>query len=260
MDYTIAAVDRALRLLEVVAENQSIGLSELARMTGSSKTLAFRMASTLEQRGYLIKDPVERTYSLGYKPLYLTEWMQQSSPLVRIANPFLDDLSARTRENVSVFVRDGLKSNCIAIRQSPQPIRLYAELGRQAPLHVGGGPKLLLAHAPKEVQEEVLASGLEAFTPTTIVDPKKLKTLLARIRRQGYNVSHGDLDPGAFSVAAPIRDHGGRVIAALTIAGPQSRLNGDLEALYIRMLLEATRDISVKLGWKDDTEPALADR
>jgi IclR family transcriptional regulator, KDG regulon repressor len=256
MDYTIAAVDQALTLLEVVAENQSIGLSELARKTGFTKTLAFRMASTLEARGYLIKDPAERTYSLGYKPLYLSEWLQRGSLLVRVAGPYLDDLLARTRENVSLFVRDGLATQCIAIRQSPQPIRLHAELGGRSPLHVGGGPKLLLAHAPQEVQDQVLSGELTAFTPTTIVDPKRLKTLMSRIRRQGYNVSYGEIDPGAFSVAAPIRDHGGQVIAALTVAGPQSRLNRDLEALYIRVLQETAAEISAQLGWSE--HPSLA--
>jgi IclR family KDG regulon transcriptional repressor len=243
MDYTIAAIDRALKLLEIVAENQNIGLSELARLTGTTKTLAFRTATTLESRGYLLKDPEGRTYSLGYKPLYLGEQMQRQSLLVRIANPVLDHLSARTRENVSMIVRDGLGTICAAIRQSPQPIRLYAELGRQGPLHVGGGPKLLLAFAPDDVQEAVLARTLDAFTPATIVDPK-------RIRSQGYNVSHGDLDPGAFSVAAPIRDHGGRVIASVSVAGPQSRLTRDLEQLYIRMMVEAAGEISAKLGWR----------
>lgn len=100
----------------------------------------------------------------------------------------------------------------------------------------------------------VLGAPLAAYTPSTIVDPKRLKTLLRRIRQQGYNVSHGDLDPGAFSVAAPVRDHGGRVIASLSVAGPQSRLTRDLEALYIRMLLEAAAEISQKLGWRVPVE------
>ena len=256
MDYTIGAVDRALHLLEIVAEHPDIGLSELARLSGASKTLAFRMASTLEARGYLHKDPVHRTYALGYKPLFLTERLQRSSALVRTVDPVLDDLAARTRENVSLLVREDLHTVCLAIRQSPQPIRLYAELGRHGPLHVGGGPKLLLAYAPDGVQAAVLSAELPAFTPSTLVDPKRLKALLARIRRHGYNVSHGDMDAGAFSVAAPVRDHAGRVVASLSVAGPQSRLTGDLEALYVRMLVEAGAEVSARLGFR--AESALA--
>jgi IclR family KDG regulon transcriptional repressor len=250
MDYTVAAVDRALKLLEVVAEHPNIGLTELARLSRNTKTLAFRMASTLEARGYLLKDPTTRSYSLGYKPLHLSERMQHESPLLRVAQPYLDDLSARTRENISLLVRDGDHTICIGIRQSPQPIRLYAELGRQGPLHVGGGPKLLLAFAPPEVQEAVLDGKLEVYAPETIVDPKRLRALLKRIREQGYNISHGDLDAGAFSVAAPVRDHDGRVIASISVAGPQSRLTRDLEKLYVRMLTDTADEISTKLGWR----------
>jgi IclR family KDG regulon transcriptional repressor len=258
MDYTVAAVDRALKLLETVAENPNIGLTELARRTGTTKTLAFRMASTLEARGYLLKDPTTRSYELGYKPLYLSERMQHESPLLRVAEPYLDDLAQRTRENVSLTVREDGHTICVALRQSPQPIRLYAELGKQAPLHVGGGPKLLLAYAPPDVQAAVLEGELERYTPETIVDPKRLEALLQRIREQGYNISHGDLDPGAFSVAAPLRDHAGRVIAALSVAGPQSRLTQDLEQLYLRMLLDVSEEISARLGASADRVAANA--
>ncbi len=246
MDYTVAAVERALKLLEVVADNPNIGLTEIARLTGLTKTLAFRMATTLELQGYLLKNPISRSYALGYKPLYLSERMQHESPLLRVAEPFLDDLSARTRENVSLTVREGLHTICIGIRQSPQPIRLYAELGRQGPLHVGGGPKLLLAYAPTEVQDEIMSGKLDVFTPETIVDPKRLKALLKRIRDQGYNVS--------LSVAAPIRDHASRVIASVSVAGPQSRFNKDLEKLYVRMLVDTADDISSRLGWRATPE------
>jgi len=258
MDYTVAAVDRALKLLETVAENPNIGLTELARLTGTTKTLAFRMASTLEARGYLLKDPTTRSYALGFKPLHLSERMQHESPLLRVAEPYLDDLAQRTRENVSLTVREENHTVCVALRQSPQPIRLYAELGRQGPLHVGGGPKLLLAYAPLEVQAAVLAGKLERYTPETIIDPKRLQALLQRIREQGYNISHGDLDPGAFSVAAPLRDHAGRVIAALSVAGPQSRLTQDLEQLYLRMLLDVSEEISARLGARPDRLAANA--
>jgi IclR family KDG regulon transcriptional repressor len=155
-------------------------------------------------------------------------------------------------------VREDDHTVCLALRQSPQPIRLYAELGRQGPLHVGGGPKLLLAYAPPEVLSAVLSGPLERFTPETIVDPKRLGAVLQRIREQGYNISHGDLDPGAFSVAAPLRDHGGRVIASLSVAGPQSRLTEDLEKLYLRMLIDAADEISARLGAREDRFAASA--
>ena len=250
MDYTIAALDRALALLETVGEHPGIGLTELARRTGTTKTLAFRVASTLERRGYILKEPVSRTYTLGPMPLYLGERMERSSLLLQLAGPALDRLAEETQENVSLVVRDGLRSVCIANRQSPQPIRLYAELGRQGPLHVGGGPKLLLAFAPPEVQRAVLAGPLPAFTPETITDPARLAGLLKRIRGRDYHVSRGDLDAGAFSVAAPVRDRGGAVIASVSAAGPQSRLSREAEQRTIKLVRATGAALSGQLGWQ----------
>lgn len=249
-DYTIQAVDRALSVLEAVAEQPGITLGALARRVGVTKTLAFRMAATLEARGYVIKDADTKTYSLGHRPLWLGEQVAAHSPLLRAAGPVLDALAAQTRENANLQVREGTDCVVVAVRQSPQPIRLYAEPGRRGPLHVGGGPKLLLAYAPAEVQQAVLAGHLAAFTPETVTDPARLRTVLAGIRRRGYNISHGDLDPGAFSVAAPVRDHAGRVTASISVAGPQSRLTPDLERQYVRLCRTAAEELSHRLGWQ----------
>lgn len=249
-DYTIQAVDRALAVLEAVAEQPGIGLAALARRVGATKTLAFRMAATLEARGYLLKDFEAKTYWLGHRPLWLGEQVAAHSPLLRAAGPVLDQLAAQTRENASLLVREGTECVVVAVRQSPQPIRLYAEPGRRGPLHVGGGPKLLLAFAPAEVQRAVLAAELPAFTPETVTDPARLATVLAGIRRRGHNVSHGDLDAGAFSVATPVRDHAGRVAASISVAGPQSRLTPDLERQYVRMCRAAAEELSQRLGWQ----------
>jgi IclR family transcriptional regulator, KDG regulon repressor len=250
-DYTVQAVDRALLVLETVAANPGISLVDLARRAGCTKTLAFRMASTLEARGYVLKDPDHGTYALGYKTVWLGQEMAAHTPLLAAADPLLAELAGRTGENASLIVREGMESVAAAVHQSPQPIRLYAEPGKRGPLHVGGGPKLLLAYAPAEVQQSVLKGNLHAFTAETVTDPARLSRLLGTIRRQGYNVSHGDLDAGAFSVAVPVRDPAGRVIAAVTVAGPQSRLNPDRERQYLRLCTEAAETLSRRLGRRE---------
>lgn len=250
-DYTVQAVDRALQVLETVASNPGITLVELAKQASCTKTLAFRMALTLEARGYLLKDPEHGTYALGYKTIWLGQEMATHNPLLGAAHPLLAELAQRTGENASLIVREGMESVAAAVHQSPQPIRLYAEPGKRGPLHVGGGPKLLLAYAPPDVQRTVLKAKLHAFTAETVTDPARLSRLLSTIRRQGYNVSHGDLDAGAFSVAVPVRDPADRVIAAITVAGPQSRLNPDLERQYLRLCTEAASSLSRRLGWRE---------
>ena len=252
MDYNIAAVERALSLLETVADHPGIGLTDLARHVGCTKTLAFRVAATLEARGYLVKGP-EKGYTVGYRPLKLVEHIAANDMLLRVSAAAMDALLVDTAENVTLSVRDNLEGVCVASRQSPQPIRLYAELGRRAPLHVGGGPKLLLAFAPAEVQDAVLAAALPPFSgataPATVPDAATLTRLLGRIRSSGVNISLGDMDPGAFSIAAPVRDHAGRVAAALSVAGPQSRLTPERRKRFVDLVRAAADDISARLGW-----------
>lgn len=249
--YTVSVVDRALTLLEVLAEHPNIGVTRIAQLTGNTKSLVFRLLFTLEKRGYVRKDPVTRSYALGFRPLFLGELTRRQTDLIRLAQPHMDTLVAETRENIYLTVRDGMRGVCVSARQSPQPLRLYADVGRSVPLHVGGGPKLLLAFAPPHVLQGVLAGPLTAFTPTSDVDPQALMRALEKIRKLNMNESRGDLDAGAFSFAAPVRDHSSQVIAALSIAGPYTRLTPAVAARYRNLVRDHTLKLSRELGWSD---------
>ena len=115
MSYTISAVDRAFALLEALAENADIGVTELAERTGNTKSLVFRLLYTLEARGYVQKDPATRTYALGYRALYLADHVRQQSRLIVAAQPYLDSLVEETHENVFLVVRDDVHSVCVAM-------------------------------------------------------------------------------------------------------------------------------------------------
>ena len=248
MPYTVSAVDRALELLETLAGHPQLGVTELAERTGHTKSLVFRLLYTLEQRGYVHKDPTRRTYSLGYRPLFLADQTRRQSRLISVAEPFLDRLAAATHENVLLTVREDLHSVCVAMRPSPQPLRLFAEVGKSGPLHAGGGPKVLLAYAPLEIRNAVCAGDLRTFTPTSISDPQRLESALAQIRSDGWTVSVGELDPSAFSIAAPVHDHSGEVVAALSVAGPISRLDDHHRSRHRDNLLDVAGALSARLG------------
>lgn len=244
MSYTIASLDTALTLLETIAEHPGLGVTELARRTGSTKSQVFRQLHTFQERGYVLKDPVTRAYGLGYRPLFVAEKAKRQTSLLRLAQPYLDELSALSRENVHLIVRDGHHSVCVGLCESPQNLRLYAQVGRRGPLHAGGGSKVLLAYAPPDVRAEVLAGPLERYTDATITDPEVLERVLAAIARDGYHLAKQDIDEGAFAMSAPIRDHTDAVVAALSIAGPMYRLTAEAEARHHEMILAFTARIS----------------
>jgi len=170
--YMVASVDRAAALLLTLAEMPESGITELAVATGATKSLTFRLLYTLERRGLVRKDPERRTYSLGYRALLFGDQSRRQSPLIGAAEPVLKDLSETTQENALLLVREGLNSICIALKESPQPLRIFAAVGRLGPLHAGGGPKILLAFAPEDVQRTILEEDLEHFTEDTVKNPE----------------------------------------------------------------------------------------
>jgi IclR family KDG regulon transcriptional repressor len=250
MDYTITAVDRSLRVLETLAEHPGLSISDIATLTGYTRSLVFRMIFTLEQRGYVIKDPMHRTYTIGYRPLYLAAHAQDQLQVLRAATPYLEDLAGKCEDNINLLVRDGTTSVCIFARRSVEQSQLYAQVGRRVPLHVGGGPKILLAFAPPDVQEEVLSASLETFTTRTIVDREALEAVLLGIRQSGLSESHGEIDLDAFSLGGAVFDRNGDVIAALSIAGPAARLKQKSADFYRRLVLDTSRQISLAMGWR----------
>lgn len=248
--YVVAAFDRGLQLLEQLAATPDLGVTEIAKRMGITKSQAFRLLYTLELRGYVRKDPDARTYTLGYRCLNLADHVNRQTTLIRTAQPHMRELAVCTSENVHLVVREGQNSICIALEESEQPLRLYAAIGRRGPLHAGGGSTVLLAYAPDEVRDEVLSGALPAYTPNTLTDPDVLGTVLARVRQQGHHLAEEDLDLGAYSIATPIRNHGGNVIAALSIAGPRSRLDAAIQQQHTQVLVKTASMISWELGWQ----------
>lgn len=246
--YKIAAVDRALSVLEALADQPDQGVTALARSLGMTKTIVFRLLQTLEDRGFVFRDPERAVYSLGYRVGVLGERVGRAGSLLFAARPEMDALRDRTLENVNLVVREGHRSLVLATRAGHHSIRLFAQAGRNGPLHAGGGSLLLLAYAAPCVVDAVLSEPLEAFTPHTITDRRKLRETLERIRANGYNIALNDLDEGAFSIAAPIHGIDGEVIAAISVAGAVARYNEEMRESHLAAVRQAAQAISSRLS------------
>jgi DNA-binding IclR family transcriptional regulator len=258
-DYRIAAVDRALSVLEILSEGGELGVTDMARELGMTKSLVFRILHTLEARGYVTKNAARSLYGLGYRAWHLGDEAAKQRGLTQAAEPHMDALRDRFNENVNLVVRDGLNTLVVATRHSRHSMRLYAEPGRHGPLHAGGGSMVLLAYAPQEVRNETLSGTLTKYASRTITDPVELDRKLARIASDGFHLTRNDLDEGAFSIAVPIFGPGGDVIAAISVAGPVARLDRPLEVEILREVLAASKAISMALGAAPDTDqPAVA--
>lgn len=142
--------------MEVIAANPDCTLAELARLTGFSRSLVFRMVFTREKCGYIMRTRERGGYKLTYRTLYLYACAHDQIPLIQAARPFIDDLAHRTGLNVNINVREGLSHLTILSRHQSDPQNLYVRAGRLGPLYAGGAPKILLAFAPEPIREKVL--------------------------------------------------------------------------------------------------------
>ncbi len=246
--YVIEAVDRALRLLEMLAQDSDLGVTEIARRMNISKALAFRLLHTLERRDYVARDPKRRTSSLGYRLLNLADRVEHHSLIVSATATLMDQLARETGEDVNLFVRVGLNSVCVSTRASSYHVRMFAEVGKRSVLHVGGSSTVLLAFAPDEVREAVLSGDLVSFTPLTVTDPQRLATRLADVRRNRYHLSRGDVDESGFALGAAVCGYGGEVIAAVSIAGSISRLTPESTLRYRDLVVDFANRMSAAVG------------
>ncbi len=249
--YTIAILEDALSVLDTLVDTEAgLSLAEIVRRTGLSKNKAFRILYTLEQRN-LVRKQNNGHYVLGVGCLIYGERARKQIDLIDAARPVMDRLVAETDETVFLGVLDGQQALCIDARESSKSIRLYARIGRRVPLHAGSIPKLLFAHLPDPVREQWLGEiELTPMTPYTVTDPDLLRQQLIHIRVQGYAITSNDLDEGATSVAAPIRDHTGRVVAALSVAGPSPRFSQERVGAVLALVLEGAAQISANLGYR----------
>ncbi len=256
-DYNIAAVERALDLLEALGRIGPTTLASVAQSAKCTRTAAFRLLRTLQSRGFAIQDEARGIWRLGARWGMLGRAAHDQGALASAAASFLAELSRAVGENVYLRVREGLQSETIALFQADPALRLYSQTGVRAPLHAGPN-RLLLAYAPEAVQTQVLAQRLPRFTPATRTDPTWVAADLQRIRARGYLLTADEVHPGAVSITAPVRDGAGQVVAALTISGASMRMRPPRPRSLLPQLLESAQRLSIQLGWHPPpgSEPA----
>ena len=194
----------------------TLTLSDIARRAALPLTTAHRLVGELCASGALERDG-DGTYRISLRLWEIASLAPRGVPLREAALPFLEDLYEVTHENVQLGVREGREVLYIERIAGRQAVGVLTRVGGRFPLHASGIGLVLLAHAPESVQLEVLAGPLQRFTDHTITDADRLRRMLIQIRRDGVAVSDRQVTVDALSVAAPIFDAGGAVLAALSI-------------------------------------------
>lgn len=245
-DYTIAVVRDALTVLDLVGDSKKgLTLTEITEMSDLGKNKVFRILHTLQQSRMIHRDENGR-FHLGLRIAELAQNVHIHDLLLDVCNPVMDALVEQSQESIFLGIVSDTNALCIATRESPRSMRLFARVGIQVPLYTGGVPKVLLANMQPKEREKLLVyfqSSGEA------IDWDALQSKLAEIRTQGYSITINELDEGAHSITAPIFDSQGKVIAAMSIAGPSIRFSDEAIQRYIDLITSATQQISSTLGY-----------
>lgn len=199
---------------------------EIARELNLPKGTVYRFLTSLEQRGYLEQHPESRRWRLGIRILELSRVLLSQMDVRRRVLPYMEALSRAVNENVNLAVRDGSEMVYLERIEGQQFLNLNLRVGSRLPLHCSSMGKVLLAHVPEPRRTEMVqCMELRAFTPHTITDPGVLLQELDLVCERGYAICHEELAQGLVTVAAPIYDHEGRVVASLNVSGPSIRMN-----------------------------------
>lgn len=254
-DAPLSTVTNAARLLKAfLTREESIGVSELSRRLGIGKSNVHRLLTTLANEGLVEQDPRTGGYRLGIVVYELGEAVKIHLDLHAAAGPVLVRLREETGESSQVGVLDGAEVVYVDRLESAYSLRLFTETGRRVPAHATSSGKVLLAHLSPGSLERVLDAGLPCYTPHTVTDPDLLRAELAGVRAQGWARSVDEREIGVTSVAAPIRDVHGDVVAAVSIGAPSARLGAMARRRYARLLVEAGEAVSRRLGWVPEGE------
>lgn len=252
--YIVGSVKRALELLDVFLEPpHQYGLTELSVITSQTKNQVYRTLKTLQAHDVVVMDDESKKYRLGMRPMEWGVVAQVNALITQVAAPVMDRLSLEVGETIVLtMLADDTTAICIDKRESNQVLQISAKVGRRVPLHAGAGGKCLLAHSDDTFQESFIlrADGLEKYTDLTITDPQALRDELETVRSLGYSVSDEDLDIGACSVAAPVFDAQGNVVATISVASPKTRFGTAEMERNSLAAMNAAMTVSKGLGYR----------
>ncbi|HYV02025.1 MAG TPA: IclR family transcriptional regulator [Actinomycetota bacterium] len=245
------SVRNAARVLKQFSYHErQLGVSELARRLGLGKSTAHRLVSTLKAEHLLEQDPETGKYRLGLAVYDLAAAVSTNFAMHEAAVPPMAQLRNITGETVQLAVLDGREVVYTERLDSVHTLRLFLEVGRRNWAHCTGTGKCLLAYLPERQLERLLDGWeLKARTPFTITDHDLLKKELKEIRHRGWGQNINESEEGVLSVAAPVRDATGHVVAAMSVAGPATRMDPVMDET-IHAVVEAAAMASRRLGYR----------
>jgi len=229
---------------------RALSLAQIAQSAGLPRATTHRMLTALREIGFIQQEARSGLYSLGIRLFELGSLALTNMDLLREAKPFMDRLSRLANESVHLGVFDGY--NVIVVeREDPQERVSARSLGgtESAPAYCTSVGKAVLAFQGAEVIDRIVAAGMKPFTANTLTTAEALNAELAVIRKRGYSIDNSEHQIWVRCVAAPIRNAGGQVFAAVSVTGPSDRVTEARTQQLSELVMQAADSISRQLGY-----------
>jgi DNA-binding IclR family transcriptional regulator len=244
----LQSVSNALTILELLGEQNEVGIADLARRLGLAKSTVHRLLTTLEAHGFAAQNPATGKYRLGLKAIAVAGRALDLIDFRPLVRPILLNLRDETGETAHLVIRYGDKALFIDKVESQSTIRMTSHLGWQAPLYCTATGKVLLAYLPAEERANLLSQLVfKGYTPNTITDPARLAAELEAIRTRGFSCDNEEIELGLYCIAAPVFGRQGEIVAALSISGPVTRIKN--KPALIEKVRLAGQEASRALGF-----------
>jgi DNA-binding IclR family transcriptional regulator len=245
----VQSVDRALTILEYLAEHGSGGVTEIAKSLDVHKSTAFRLVVALENR-QLVEQIEERgKYRLGFGLIRLAGATSAQLDLTKVGRPVCARLAREFGETVNIAVLDSNSAINITQEHGSTVVATRNWVGKRTPLHATSSGKVLLAYDTGGTLTELLAAGLDRFTKQTVTDGAALREQLTAVRARDWAWCSEELEVGLNAVAAPIFSGDGEMIASVSVSGPSYRLIATEFPSVAERLVAGADEISVRLGF-----------
>jgi len=253
-DYTVQSLYKALNILETLVEGPTEGMTiiELSRKLNLASSTVHRFMTTLSRSDYIEKDPKTAKYKVGCKLVEVGLTALSKIKLREQAHPVLKELAEKTGETVYLMVPHKDEALCLERIDGHHYLKaLILDIGGRMPLHIGAGPKVLLAHfAEEKIDKITKTKGLVAYTKNSITNINKLKQVLRQIRKEGYAISYEEVTEDSASIGAPIKDFTEKVVGAVSIAGISTHFTPSKAPRLVQLVKQAANRISRRLGSK----------
>jgi DNA-binding IclR family transcriptional regulator len=238
----VQSIERAFTVLGALADGP-IGVTEVAERTRLPKSTAARLLASLSREGVVEQIPGDSRYRLGGRLATLAAGVLPTRSLARLARPELVRLATEVGEATGLSVPDGDQVHYIDQVDTPNPVSVRDWTGSRLPMHAVSSGQVLIAFRPPAAIERFLELPRERFTDRTLIDADALRERLHQVRREGFAWTLEEFDRGINSVAAPIADASGEVVAAVHIHGPSYRFppSGDETSTAGRIVASAAR-------------------